>query len=137
MNQSLSRTVVLLQSSDRRRTVYLNILVFMLEILERNISHGHQFSIYQIALPLRILYLYSCIIYVCHYVIKHVKNTYHFIHMNAICLTNEKIKFCQHKFRKSFKILTNFIICLCNNYIKKVNNICEHNSTRLTNEKAF
>ena len=49
MNQSLSCIVVSLQSLERRRAAYLNILMFMLDIFERNISYKQGSSVdYQI-----------------------------------------------------------------------------------------
>ena len=127
--------VTLLQSLERQGTGYLNILMLMLDIFQRNILYQWDFSVDyqddyfgylllilsemlwlpirtdQAQLPLRFLCLYSSIIYVFQEVAKHVENIFHFIVIKTICLNLRILKFCWKNFHKSFnEVLNNFII---------------------------
>ena len=131
MIQSLSCTVVSLQSLGRQKTVYLDILMFMLVIFERNIFQKLGLSVdyqkdcfedllsiqsdmfwlssrtHQVSLPFRNLCLFSCMIYVSQQVVKHAKNICHFIVINITCLTSENnkvMKIWWQKLYKSFKL---------------------------------
>ena len=66
MNQSLSLIVVSLQSLGRGERAYFNMLIFILEIFEKNISYKYGSSVdYHNDYFGNLLYiLYMCIIYI-------------------------------------------------------------------------
>ena len=128
MNQSLSCTVVLLESLERRRTVYLDMFdilkkLFILHIFKRNMSCKQVSSVHyqsrcfrdllsiqwkmlwfpsrtnQVPLRFRFLCFYGYVNYVVNRWLCMLKTFCHFRVINITCLTNEeKIKFWQQNF---------------------------------------